>query len=148
MLRSDTSVQGSEAPIVLCDRHSSHCIQGSWILDTGRQRLLIAPKSQQKKGISSLSCVRIKHSDAHRAQRNPSIPFLIGWVTAAKIQSYIYRASLLRVCLPRAGKTIHSMLHHKTWLLTTVSTQWSKSSRPQPDREGKRSLLSLPRSGT
>lgn len=32
------------------------------------------------------------------------------------------------------------MLHHKTWLLTTVSTKPSKSSRPQPDREGKCSL--------
>lgn len=68
--------------MVLYDRHSSHCIQGSRILDTDRHRLLTAPKSQQKKGFSSLSYVR----DAHGVERNPLIPFLIGWVRrAAKI---------------------------------------------------------------
>lgn len=109
LLFRDPGKGWTEAALVLCDRHSSHCIPGSQILDTGRQRLLTAPKIQQKKGFSSLSCVLIQHPDAHRAERNPSIPFLIGWErAAAQIQSYIYRAPLPRVCLPRAGRTIHS----------------------------------------
>lgn len=83
-----------------------------WMQASRGCRLLTACKSDadRKRAFSSLGCLLFQHPDAHGEERNPSNPFLEARCTAEE-QQQKYRA--LKVCLPRAERTMQFTLHFK-----------------------------------